>query len=119
MTKKILIIDDEMDFIDLLKARLEAEGYEIIAACDGAQGLEKAKEEKPDLILLDIMMPKMDGYQVCRFLKFDEAFKHIPIIMLSARSQAQDQKKGTEVGADAYVTKPFDNADLLKKTKPV
>lgn len=115
MAKRILIVDDERDLVDLLKARLEAQGFEVVTAYDGQEGLEKAKEEKPDLILLDVMMPKMDGYQVCRFLKFDEAFKQIPIIMLTARGQEQDQKKGMEVGADAYVIKPFDKEDLLKK----
>lgn len=117
MGKRILIVDDEPDLIDMLKDRLEAEGYTVIAASDGVEGLEKAKTEKPDLILLDIMMPKMDGYQVCRFLKFDEAFKHIPIILLTARAQPQDKKWGLAVGADDYVSKPFDQADLLKKIK--
>lgn len=115
MSKRILIVDDELDLIDIFKGRLETNGYTVIVASDGVEGLEKAKTEKPDLILLDIMMPKMDGYQVCRFLKFDEAFKHIPIILLTARGQKQDQTKGMEVGADAFVTKPFDRAELLKK----
>ena len=111
--KRILIIDDEQDMLDLLRPRLEAAGYEISTALDGQEGLNKAREEKPDLILLDVMMPKMDGYQVCRFLKFDEEYKHIPIVLLTARGQAQDKETGKKVGADGYLTKPFEKDALL------
>ena len=111
--KRILIVDDEKDLVDMLKLRLEAAGYEILEAYDGQEGLEKAKDEKPDLILLDLMLPKMDGYQLCRILKFDEDYKHIPIIMLTARAQQQDKQQGTTCGADEYVTKPFEPKELL------
>ena len=113
--KKILIVDDEEDFVGLIKDRLEASGYAVISAADVLEGLEKARTEKPDLILLDVMMPKLDGYHMCRLLKFDDAFSHIPIILLTARAQERDQKLATGVGANDYMTKPFHNDALLKK----
>jgi len=115
--KRILIVDDEKDLVDILKTRLEIEGYEILAAYDGQEGLEKAQEEKPDLILLDVMMPKMNGYQVCRLLKYDEEFQNIPVIIITARGQEQDKMTGDEVGADEYITKPFENGVLFAKIK--
>jgi len=117
MGKKILVIDDERDLVETLTYRLEAFGYEVLTAYDGQEGLDKAREERPDLILLDVMMPKMDGYQVCRMLKFDEEFKSIPIIMLTARGQDSDRETGETVGADEYVTKPFEANDLTNKIK--
>jgi DNA-binding response OmpR family regulator len=84
--------------------RLEASGYEVIEAADGASGLEKARNMNPDLIILDIMLPKMDGYKVARLLKFDEKHRSIPIIMLTARSQQADRETGMAVGCDAYLT---------------
>ncbi len=115
MAKKILVVDDERDLVETITFRLEAAGYEVSSAFDGQEGLEKAREIKPDLILLDVMMPKMDGYQVCRMLKFDDDYKNIPIIMLTARGQEQDKKTGGDVGADDYITKPFDSKDLLAR----
>jgi DNA-binding response OmpR family regulator len=112
--KKILIIDDEKDLVETLTFRLEAIGYEVIPAYDGQEGLNKIRKEKPDLVLLDVMMPKMDGYQLARIVKFDVNFKDIPIIMLTARGQDKDKATGQQVGADAYVTKPFDSKELLK-----
>ena len=112
--KRILIVDDEKDFIDPLSARLEARGFDIIGAHTGKEGLEKARAEKPDLIILDIMMPEMDGYDVCRKLKIDENYKKIPIIMLTAKFQPNDVKFAKEMGADAYLTKPLDFDMLLK-----
>lgn len=111
--KRILIIDDEVELVGQLTLRLEAAGYEILVAYDGQDGVAKAQAERPDLIVLDCMMPKMDGYQVCRLLKFDAAYKQIPIIMLTARSLEKDQLLGAKVGVDAYVAKPFDTATLL------
>jgi len=113
--KKILLVDDEKDLVEMVKMRLEASGYEVIPAYDGQEGLEKARRENPDLIILDIMLPKMDGYKVCRMLKFDEKYKKIPIIMFSARAQESDQLTGREVGADGYIVKPFEPAVLLNK----
>jgi len=115
MAKKILIVDDEPQLVEMVKMRLEASGYEIISAHDGQEGLDKAKKEKPDLIILDLMLPKIDGYKVCRMLKFDEKYKKIPIILFSARAQEEDKKMGEEVGADTYITKPFDPKVLLGK----
>ncbi|MCU0651882.1 MAG: response regulator [Candidatus Omnitrophica bacterium] len=113
--KRILLVDDEKDLVEMVKMRLEASGYEIIPAYDGQEGLEKARKEIPDLIILDIMLPKMDGYKVCRLLKFDEKYKKIPIIMFSARAQESDQSTGKEVGADGYIVKPFEPVALVNK----
>ena len=115
MSKRLLIVDDEKDLVETVAFRLKALGYEVIAAYDGQQGLDMARKENPDLIILDLMLPKIDGYKVCRMLKFDEKFKKIPIIMFSARAQENDKKMGMEVGADAYITKPFEPSALLAK----
>jgi DNA-binding response OmpR family regulator len=115
MSKKILVVDDEQDLVELIKMRLETNGYEVIVAYDGQQGLDKAKKQSPDLIILDLMIPKLDGYKICRMLKFDEKYKKIPIILFTARAQESDKKMGEEVGADAYITKPFEPKLLLEK----
>ena len=112
---RILIVDDEADLVETLKFRLETAGYEVNTALDGQEGLKKARSENPDLVILDLMLPKLDGYRVCRMLKFDEKYKGIPIILFSARVQESDIKMGEEQGADAYVTKPFDPKALLAK----
>lgn len=117
MTKRILLVDDEKDLVETLTYRLEANNYEVIPAYDGQEGLNKAKSEKPDLIILDLMLPKMNGYEVCQLLKFDEKYKHIPIIMFTARTQESDKKTGLEVGTNAYITKPFEAQVLLSKIK--
>lgn len=116
-TPKILIIDDEIDLVETIRFPLELEGYQIMVAYNGEEGLQLARREKPDLIILDLMLPKIDGYKICRFLKFDEKYKHIPIIMLTARSQEKDRLLGKETGADEYITKPFDLDDLVNKIK--
>lgn len=115
MAEKILIIDDEEDIVSALSIRLKALGYDVITAYDGMSGLSKSREEKPDLILLDIMLPKLDGYKVCRILKFDEKYRHIPIIMITAKSGELNKKMGEEVGADCYITKPFNSDELTKE----
>ena len=115
--KTVLIVDDEPDIVESIKFRLELETIECLEAYDGEEALLKAKKEKPDLILLDIMLPKMNGYKVARLLKFDSSYKHIPIIMLTARTQEQDIKLGKETGADEYVTKPFDMDTLISLVK--
>ena len=114
-SNKILIVDDEEDLVMMLKMRLEAAGYQTVAAHDGQAALEATRKEKPDLIILDLMLPKIDGYKVCRLLKFDEKYKNIPIIMFSARAQDADKELGEEVGANAYITKPFEPQVLLAK----
>ena len=113
--KKILVVDDEFDLVEMVTMRLEANNYQVISALDGQEGLDKARNEKPDLIILDLMLPKIDGYKVCRMLKFDEKYKQIPIILFTARAQESDMKLGEEVGADAYLTKPFEPGILLAK----
>lgn len=115
--KRILIVDDEEDIVNVLRLRLEANNYEVLSASDGQEGLNKARSMKPDLIILDLMLPKLDGYRVCRMLKFDEVYKSIPIVMFTARAQKEDEKLGGEMGADAYVTKPFEPQILLDKIK--
>jgi len=112
---KLLIVDDEKDLVETLTFRLQANDYEVIKAFDGREGLDKAKKEKPDLIILDIMLPKMDGYKVCGLLKADARYSKIPIIMFTARAQGSDKKIGEDVGANAYITKPFDSQVLLSK----
>ena len=111
--KRILVVDDEPGIQATLRARLEANGYEVLVASDGESGLQRARDEKPDLILLDLMLPKRDGYSLCRLIKFDNRFQHIPVIMLTARTQERDRTLGRKTGADAYVTKPFDAIQLL------
>lgn len=115
--KRILLVDDETELVDMVKMRLEVNNYEVITAYDGQEALDKAHKEKPELIILDLMLPKIDGYKVCRMLKFDEKYKKIPIIMFTARAQESDRKMGEEVGADAYITKPFEAQALLGKIK--
>jgi len=113
--KRILLIEDETDMVYALTLQLEAVDYKVLSATDGQAGLDMARKEKPDLIILDLMLPRMDGYKICRMLKFDERYKQIPIIMFTARAQEQDRKLAQEVGADAYITKPFDSKVLLDK----
>ncbi len=106
--KKILIVDDEQDIVETLKFMLEAQGYECHCAYDGEQGLNMAKELIPDLIILDVMMPKINGYKISRLLKYDNKYKDIPIIMITARSQDGDKLIGEETGVNEYITKPFE-----------
>jgi DNA-binding response OmpR family regulator len=114
-TKRILIVDDEPDLLETIQVTLEMEGYECLVAYDGFRGLDRARTEKPDLIILDVMLPGLNGYKICRLLKFDEQYKHIPIIMLTAEAQEQDRLTGEETGADYYMTKPFAADKLIAK----
>ena len=115
--KRLLLVDDEADLVDMIKFRLEANGYEVLVANDGAQALETARKERPDLIILDLMLPKMDGYKVCGLLKKDARYAGMPIILFSAKAQEDDKKLGQELGADAYISKPFEPEVLLAKIK--
>ena len=115
--KRILLVEDEKDMVYAVTLQLEAKGYEVITASDGRDGLDKARTKKPDLIILDLMLPKIDGYKVCRMLKFDNKYKNIPIILFTARAQDSDKKVGKEVGADAYIIKPFEPSALLDKIR--
>ena len=117
MPKKILLVDDEPTIVKVLTSRLKANGYDVITAADGQEALNIFRTETPDLVILDVMLPKVDGYRVCRLLKFDEKFKHVPILMLTARVQESDEQTGKAVGADAYLPKPFDAQTLLAKIK--
>ena len=113
--KKILIVDDEQDIVESLKFVLETSNYTCYCAYNGEDGLRMAKEIMPDLIILDVMMPKINGYKISRLLKFDNKYKDIPILMLTARSQEEDKLIGEETGVDEYLTKPFDLDVVLQK----
>jgi DNA-binding response OmpR family regulator len=115
--KKILVVDDEADLVETLRFPLEMEGFNVLVSYNGEDALSQARKENPDLILLDLMLPKLDGYKVCRLLKFDERYKHIPILMLTAKTQEKDKLLGKETGANEYITKPFDIDELMKKVK--
>jgi diguanylate cyclase (GGDEF)-like protein len=112
---KILIVDDSRLIAHVAKTMLTKRGHEIIVAQDGKAGLEAAKSEKPDIILLDVIMPIMDGYEVCEHLKEDDSTKEIPIIMVTSKAEAADKVKGLELGALDYVTKPFDEGELIAR----
>jgi two-component system alkaline phosphatase synthesis response regulator PhoP len=115
--QKILIVEDEPDMVLGLRDNFEFEGYEVVTASDGAAGLERARSEKPDLLILDIMMPKLSGLEVCKTLR-GEGFEK-PIIMLTARGQEIDKVVGLELGADDYVTKPFSIRELLARVRAI
>jgi DNA-binding response OmpR family regulator len=115
--KKILVVDDEVDLVETVRFPLELEGFDVLVSYNGEDALNQARKEKPDLIILDLMLPKLDGYKVCRLLKFDERYKHIPILMLTAKTQEKDKILGNETGADEYITKPFEMDYLMEKVK--
>lgn len=117
MTKKVLIVDDEQDIVESLQFVLEASGFECHCAYNGEDGLKMAKEVLPDLIILDVMMPKMNGYKISRLLKYDNKYKNIPILMVTARSQEDDKLIGEETGVDEYITKPFELDEIVKKVE--
>ena len=121
MKKKILIIDDEVDLVDLVKLRLEAHEYYVVPLYSGTRAMEIAKREKPDLILLDIMMLGIDGYTLCRKIKGDEELKKIPVILFTAKPQQKEfiKKDFESVGADDYILKPFEPFELVSKIEAV
>jgi DNA-binding response OmpR family regulator len=112
--KKVLIIEDYLNIVEILSMRLKSMGYDVVAAYDGQEGLNLARREKPDLIILDVLLPKMNGFKVCRLLKFDSKYKHIPIIMLTSRETQSNEELGRETGADDYVYKSDQKGTLLK-----
>ncbi len=114
---KILIIDDAVDTVELLKKRLRFDGYDTVEAYDGEEGLQQVAEHNPDLIILDVMMPKLDGYEVCKRLKSHKNTKYIPIIMLTAKSDMGDKVKGLDAGANDYLAKPFHYEELSARIK--
>lgn len=117
--KKILVVDDEPHLVRSLTFILQKEGYGVITAVDGEDALQKVRESKPDLMFLDVMMPKKNGYEVCHEIKNSPELKDIYIIMLSAKGQVADREKGREVGADEFMTKPFSPMEVTAKVKQV
>lgn len=115
--KKILIVDDEQDIVESLKFVLETANFTCYCAYNGEDGLRLAKELVPDLIILDVMMPKINGFKISRLLKYDAKYKNIPILMVTARTQEEDKLIGEETGADEYITKPFELDKVLKKVE--
>lgn len=115
MSKRVLIVEDEKNIVDILRFNLSREGYETLEAYDGSTGLSLARSEQPDLILLDLMLPKMNGFDVCRSLR--EGGCSTPVIMLTAREEETDKVLGLELGADDYITKPFSMRELLARVK--
>jgi two-component system alkaline phosphatase synthesis response regulator PhoP len=112
---KILVVDDENYILHILDFSLGAEGYEVITAEDGEEAVRKCREERPDLVVLDVMMPKMDGFEACRAIKRNAETADTPVILLSAKSRDVDQKQGYEAGADDYITKPFSPGRLVDR----
>ena len=119
MSEKVLIIDDEMHIVELLRFNLETSGYKTIYSYDGFDGFIKAKEEKPDLILLDWMLPNISGIEVLKKIRQDADLKKIPVIMLTAKNMEDDKVEGLEIGADDYITKPFSIKELLARITSV
>ena len=117
--KKILVVDDEKDLTALVSLHMKMAGFEVLTASNGEKALDLSREEKPDLIILDLMLPKIDGWQVCERLRQDIATQDIPVIMLTARAETEDKLKGFEAGADDYVTKPFSPRELVARVKRV
>jgi DNA-binding response OmpR family regulator len=116
MNQRILIVDDEPRFIRLIEANLQTEGYQILQAKDGKQAVEQAANEKPDLVLLDVMMPEMDGFQACERIR---QFSNVPIIMLTARGEEDQRIRGLNLGADDYIVKPFSAGEMLARVRAV
>ena len=113
-TGKVLVVEDESTIAKTIRLALEAEGFDVSLAGDGLEALKAVRKEPPDLILLDVMLPKFDGFKVCRLVKFDKNTSHIPVILSSARNSEADQKRGRKAGADEYIVKPFDLEHLVQ-----
>jgi len=112
---KILLVDDEPSVVKMVGKRLELDGFQVLIAMDGHEALTRAQTESPDLIILDLMLPKRNGYEVCATLKQDARYRHIPIVLFTAKNQPQDETLGMACGADAYVKKPFNAPQLLEQ----
>jgi phosphate regulon transcriptional regulator PhoB len=124
--KRILLIEDDRDIVELVRYNLEREGFQVAAATDGATGLAQIRKTPPDLLLLDLMLPKLSGLEICREIRRDQALNRLPILMLTARGEEADRVVGLEMGADDYVTKPFSPRELgarvkalLRRTEPI
>jgi DNA-binding response OmpR family regulator len=116
---KVLIVDDEEYIQHILNFSFGAEGYDVVTASDGEEGLSKAKDEKPDVIVMDIMMPRMDGYEACKKIKSDPATRNIPVILLTAKGRDADRKLGSDAGADDYIVKPFSPGRLIERVEGI
>ena len=112
---RVLVIDDDPVIVQLLRVNFEIEGFDVVSAGDGREGLERAKVDQPDIILSDIMMPRVDGLELVSTLKQDPDTRHVPVILISAKAQNADVQRGLELGADDYVTKPFDPLELIDR----
>jgi len=117
--KKILVVDDERHIVRLVQVNLERQGYQVVSAFDGREALKKVESERPDLIVLDVMMPHMDGFEVLKRLKSDDKTKDIPVVMLTAKAQDADVFRGWASGVDCYLTKPFNPIELLTFVKRI
>ncbi len=115
--KRILVVDDEIYIVHILEFTLTMEGYDVVTAADGDEALRKVEQDRPDLLVLDIMMPRMDGYEVCRRLREQEETSDLPVILLSAKGRPIDRETGMEVGANDYIVKPFSPRRLLEKIR--
>jgi len=115
MSKTVLIVDDEEYIVTSLEYVMKSAGYEVVVAYDGEQAIEKVKETAPDLLILDVMMPKLDGFEVCEKIRANPLWESIRIIMLTAKGRDSERDKGISLGADAYMTKPFSTRDILKR----
>jgi DNA-binding response OmpR family regulator len=115
--KTILAIDDDLDTLNIIQMKLEAKQFKVITGRDGQQVLQLVRQHRPDLIIMDVMMPKLSGFKAARLIKFDAKTRDIPLILLTARTQEVDRKTGMEVGADVYMNKPFDPEHLLKEVQ--
>jgi DNA-binding response OmpR family regulator len=114
---RILLVDDEPSIVKMVGKRLEVEGFEVAIAMDGQEGLQKARTERFDLMILDLMLPKLNGYEVCTLLKQDTKYQAVPIILFTAKAQDKDEQLGLECGANAYLRKPFKAPELLEQIK--
>src|SRR5437016_682485 len=117
MAKKVLVVEDEIDLVKLLKYNLEKEGFRVNAATDGSIALAEARRDPPDLVILDLMLPGLDGLEVCRQLRRVERFARTPVLILSARNEEADRIVGLEIGADDYVTKPFSTREVIARVR--
>jgi two-component system alkaline phosphatase synthesis response regulator PhoP/two-component system response regulator VicR len=119
MSQKVLVCDDERHIVRLIQVNLERQGYEVVTAFDGREGLEKIRAEKPKLVVLDVMMPYMDGFEVLKNLRKEPETEHLPVIMLTAKAQDKDVFEGYHYGADMYLTKPFNPMELVTFVKRI
>src|SRR4030042_660288 len=117
MNSRILVVEDDPGALRLISYTLQAEGYEVITATNGLQGLRKAQNDKPDLVVLDVMLPGIDGFEICHRLRADPGTARLPIMMLSAKARETDKTTGLNVGADDYLTKPADPSDIVSHIK--